>query len=92
MACTPGCEHHIRWNVNGAGGGVAIEYTDSRNNHLRAFAIDDEFQGNQRISVGDVVVVVEGRQRKNSQESLWLENLAALDMHWDPGEVDYKLC
>lgn len=93
MACTPDCERRIRWNANGADGVVAIDYTDSRNNHLRAFAIDDESQGNQRILVEDVVMVVEGRQHKNFQESLLLENLAALvpsrtDMDWHPEKVD----
>lgn len=68
---------------------MAIEYTDSRNNHLQVFAIDDEFQGSQHISVEDVAMAVEGRQHKNSQESPLPENLAACipfhkDMDWDP--------
>ena len=72
---------------------MAAGYTDIPNSHPQVFAIDDEFQGNRRISVEDVVMVVQGRQHKNSQESLLLENLAALihfrkDMRWGLGEVD----
>lgn len=93
MGCTPDCERRSRSNANGAGDVVAIEYTDSLNNHLQVFATDGEFQGSPHISVEDVAMAAEARQHKNSQESLLLENLAALslsrkNMHWDPGEED----